>query len=161
MRRIPDDQLPILTCEHCGKQVPRKRIISRGLSRGFNRGIRFCSHACANFARNLTPPKGYIHKRTGYRYFTVAGSTRGKAIAEHTLVMEKKLGRKMTKNETVHHINGIRDDNRPENLELWASRHGRGQRVSDLLPAWKLGAAYLEGVLVSKGQFSPKSLIGG
>lgn len=42
-----------------------------------------------------------------------------------------------------------------------ASRHGRGQRVSDLIPAWKLGAAYLAGVLVSKNQASSKSLIGG
>jgi hypothetical protein len=59
---------------------------------------------------------------------------RGSSIGEHRLVMEKMLGRKLEKHETVHHKNGVRSDNRPENLELWASRHGRGQRASDLEP---------------------------
>lgn len=54
-------------------------------------------------------------------------------IAEHRLVMEQHLGRRLTKTETIHHINGKRDDNRLENLELWASGHPRGQRIEDLI----------------------------
>ena len=52
-------------------------------------------------------------------------------IAEHVWVMSQMLGRPLRHGESVHHINNIKGDNRPENLELWHTHQPKGARVED------------------------------
>ncbi len=49
--------------------------------------------------------------------------------------MEEYLRRPLLPGETVHHKNGVRDDNRLQNLELWSTSQPSGQRVVDKI-AW-------------------------
>ena len=54
----------------------------------------------------IAVPEGHhLRQAHGYAY-------------EHDLVLEEKLGRRLQPHEVAHHINGVRDDNRPENLEV-------------------------------------------
>jgi hypothetical protein len=55
----------------------------------------------------------------------------GKPVRLHRYVMEQYLGRPLTKDENIHHINGDRADYRLENIELWNTAQPKGQRIED------------------------------
>lgn len=74
--------------------------------------------------------KGYVLVYAPDHHSIAGRKTTRRYVFEHRIVMEQVLGRPMKETETVHHLNGITDDNRPENLELWAYQPA-GQRVGE------------------------------
>lgn len=124
-------------CETCGKpmKVQPHKFESQ----------RFCSHACKNESLRgmLEGPGGRSKRSDGYMqvYYpshpevleriarhvkTPTSRHPNLFVLEHRLVMEQVLGRRLLSTEQVNHINQIRDDNRPENLEvLSAGDHAR------------------------------------
>jgi hypothetical protein len=109
---------PYFECAMCKKNVAR----SKGQSGGYNYKQIYCSRSCQHKSLNKG---GYVHR--GYRYIHIDKA----AVLEHRHVMEKEIGRKLFADETVHHIDGNTENNAPSNLELWSSRHPKGQRVED------------------------------
>ena len=124
----------IYICRHCGEDFADRR-------HGQRQGRIFCSRRCANLAR--PGDRRFVVARGGYVRYARDGVNQ----FEHRLVMEQMLGRKLKRHESVHHKNGIRTDNRPENLELWSSNHGSGQRVVDLPPFPIATCGFMSGAL--------------
>lgn len=89
----------------------------------------------------LTPPRAPTRRIDEDGYVHIARSDHPNShrnsgdILEHRWVVSVALGRPLRPGETVHHRNGLRSDNRLENLELWVKHQPYGQRVCDLL-AW-------------------------
>lgn len=76
---------------------------------------------------------------TGHGYIIRKRRLNGRKESElqHRFIVEEYIGRKLLDHENIHHINGVRDDNRIENLELWSTSQPMGQRVVDKI-SWAI-----------------------
>lgn len=119
----------IKICEWSSKCSKPKKLIKHG-NRSKAYLFKYCDeHYSAMVRKGSTSrvPARYTDKHGYIQVFY-----KSKRVAEHRVIMEQKLGRPLIKNESVHHINGIRHDNRPDNLELWLGAIRYGQRASDI-----------------------------
>ncbi|MFE9855527.1 HNH endonuclease signature motif containing protein [Streptomyces sp. NPDC005780] len=122
-KKAPRLRTAATICKADGCELPVKRNC-----KGYGQG--YCAGHYGTFGRRyLAPGTRYFH-RDGYVMVKLAD---GRVIGEHRAVMEEHLGRRLEPGENVHHINGVRDDNRIENLELWVKFQPSGQRVQDVI----------------------------
>ena len=114
-------------CAHAG--CPSKSY-TRGLCSNHYQRMR--ARAGGTLERVRQPFGAWCINSKGYVVRKILIDSDGRASEfQHRVVMADKLGRDLLPHENVHHINGVRNDNRLENLELWSTHQPYGQRVDD------------------------------
>lgn len=112
-------------CKACGNKL----WITKGMYKISITKEFFCDRICDTkrkyMGENPTLRGGYINKTSGYHYIR----KNGKPYLKHRAIMEQSLGRILKTEEQIHHLNGIRNDNRLENLKVVSNRDHPSQTI--------------------------------
>lgn len=109
----------IIICKNCGENC---FATDGNIKKGNGR---FCSKECASQLKNNPNWKNGRRHHQGYIQFKQLHHPNvdyNGYIFEHRLVVEKQIGRYLKPTEEVHHRNGIKDDNHPENLMAFKNK---------------------------------------
>ena len=136
----------VVKCEWCEEE-----FVQSPLKRQDKKPVKHCSRSCGirhalskdphffladkehsnNWKGGRIIRRGYVWVWSPEDARRMRPETKKLYVLEHRLVMGKILSRYLLPTEQVHHKNGIRDDNRPENLELWSIKQPFGARINE------------------------------
>lgn len=104
-----------IICLNCGKE---KRVFPKDVERGKGK---FCSQLCANIYNGKNKSNEKTFKQNGYIYLKLydhPNRSKQNLVAEHRVIIERKIGRYLTNKEVVHHIDKNKSNNEIYNLYL-------------------------------------------
>lgn len=137
MRKFNKSEIHKLTCIRCGNVflVAKNRINT----------AKYCSVLCKSESlKGIRVKQDHEYKISksaqGYMFKIVHGHHRANKqgrVKIADIVLEAKLGRKLLKNEIAHHINHIRDDDSPENLEVMDKKTHDSLTLSERWIVWR------------------------
>ncbi len=118
-------------CKNCKNMVTRKNAIlcrvcaNKEIAKNRNKRVEPKGENRWNFKKERLE-MGYI---TIYNPEHIKANANGRVLRA-IIVLEEKIGRKLLKNEVAHHINEIKTDDRPENLQLMTSHEHRAYHIN-------------------------------